>query len=424
MGQGESFAQQLAGERLGVDGEGQVNPDMPVVHRHRVPIRPRLLFSHGHPSFVNPVSHLVVCPCRGTGRPFGEYISEMIYDRGWVPLRHLIVGLIAVAMLLTRAGTARADAPGSEPVLPATAYLLMDAASGQVLYEFHGEVALPNASTTKIMTAILALELGNLDDVVTAGQKPYETGGSTIYLEVGEQQSLHDLLLALILESANDAAVAIAEHLGGTEERFVAWMNAKAVAIGATQTHFANSHGLHDPNHYTTARDLALIARYAMQNQAFRDLVVTEEATIPGYKDHPPRKLWSHNQLLGYYDGANGVKNGFTEEAGLTNVASARRGGIELIAVVLGAESRVWTSSMALLDFGFSHYEALRIVQRSEAGMDLATPAVPPDAAEPPLPVAPAPSPKLARPFAPELLLVLGGIALAATARRRRRLAA
>lgn len=253
------------------------------------------------------------------------------------------------------------------PVLPARAYLLMDGTTGQVLHEYQGYTELPIASTTKIMTAILALEQGKPTDVVTVGQKPYDTGGSTIYLDLGEQQTLSNLMLALMLESANDAAVAIAEHLAGSEERFAGWMNEKARALGATHTHFVNSHGLHDPNHYSTAYDLALIARYAMRNQAFRELVLVEEAEIPGFKANPPRKMFSRNRLLGYYEGANGVKNGYTEEALQTNVASARRGDTELIAVVLGAENRLWTSSMALLDFGFSNYRTEKVVEKGES---------------------------------------------------------
>lgn len=278
-----------------------------------------------------------------------------------------------------------------QPALPAKAYLLMDAKTGQVLIHHEGDMQLPIASTTKIMTAVLAFERGMLTDVVTVGQKPYDTGGSTIWLDIGEQQTLEDLLYALMLESANDAAVAIAEHLAGSEEAFAAWMNEKAREIGATRTHFTNSHGLHDPAHYSTAHDLALIARYAMQNERFRALVTTEERTIPGFKATPPRRLLNRNQLLGYYEGANGVKNGFTEEAGMTNVASARRGDLELIAVVLGAESRLWTSSMALLDWGFRHVppsQDVEIRKDNQASPGVAPDAVPSTA--PPVSAAPA----------------------------------
>lgn len=277
-------------------------------------------------------------------------------------------------MMLIAPAAAYAD---DVPVIAARAYLLMDMASGQVLYAHEGETKLPMASTTKIMTAILALERGKLTDIVTAGQKPYDTGGSTIYLDLGEQQPLENLLYALMLESANDAAVAIAEHLSGKEEQFAEWMNAKAREIGAVNTHFVNSHGLHHPDHYTTAHDLALIARYAMQNPEFRRLVLIEEREIPGFKDNPPRKLISRNQLLGYYQGVTGVKNGFTEEALLTNVASAKRGDTELIAVILGAENLLWTSSIKLLDYGFSHFASRRVVQKGDEVGSLTIPGAP-----------------------------------------------
>jgi D-alanyl-D-alanine carboxypeptidase (penicillin-binding protein 5/6) len=300
-------------------------------------------------------------------------------------LRRFGALLLAFCFLAVTATVGRA-AESDEPVIPADAYLVMDATTGEVLLAHEAHTQLPMASTTKIMTALVALERGNLQDVVTVGQKPYDTGGTTIWLDMGEQQTLENLLKALMLESANDAAVAIAEHLGaGHEETFVQMMNDRAREMGLQQTHFANSHGLHDPDHYTTAYDLAVMARVAMQNPAFRQLVSLEEATIPGYKQNPPRELHSHNQLLGYYEGANGVKNGFTEEAGLTNVASARRGDTELIAVVLGAQNRLWTSSMALLDWGFSHHQTRPVVQTKEAAPANA-------AAKPP---APAPAPEV-----------------------------
>lgn len=279
----------------------------------------------------------------------------------------LLLALLAVAAL-------PAVAAVDPAVLEAKAYLVMDATTGRVLISHEGDRQLPVASTTKIMTAILAIERGNLADQVIAGQKLYDTGGSTIYLEVGEQQRLENLLYALMLESANDAGVAIAEHLAGSEERFVAWMNEKARALGATRTHFVNSHGLHDPAHLSTAYDLALIARYAMRNPTFRQIVAVEEKEIPGAPGNPPRRLINRNRLLGYYEGANGVKNGFTEEAGLTNVASARRGETELIAVVLGAEGKLWTSSMALLDFGFARYETRQVARRGDAVRPFAVP--------------------------------------------------
>lgn len=281
-------------------------------------------------------------------------------------MRWFRILLLGVVLFAASDLPAQAAAPQGVPEIEASAYLLMDARMGQVLVDVNGRERLPIASTTKIMTAILALERGDLSELVTAGQKPYDTGGTTIYLEIGEQQTLENLLYALMLESANDAAVAIAEHLAGSEEAFAAWMNAKARELGARDTHFVNSHGLHHPEHLSTAYDLALMARYALRNPTFRRIARVEEKEIPGYKENPPRKLINRNRLLGYYDGANGVKNGFTEQAGLTNVASAKRGETELISVILGAESLLWTSSMKLLDYGFENFQTVVVAAEGD----------------------------------------------------------
>lgn len=305
----------------------------------------------------------------------------------WLHRLLLVLALLLIAL----------PASAAEEVarIPARAWLVMDATTRRVLLAEGADEPLPIASTTKIMTAILALERGDLDEVVTAGAKPYETGGTTIYLEMGEQQRLEDLLYALMLESANDAGVAIAEHLAGSEEGFADWMNEKARALGATGTHFANSHGLHDPTHLSTARDLALIARYAMQNPTFRAIAGTEEWEMPGAPGQPPRHLTNRNQLVGYYAGATGVKNGFTEEALLTNVASAKRGDDEVIAVVLGMESRLWSTSMALLDFGFERLAVEPVAQPAVATRPPELPAAvtaPPPDEPPPAPVESAPA--------------------------------
>ncbi|MFZ5826851.1 MAG: D-alanyl-D-alanine carboxypeptidase family protein [Bacillota bacterium] len=286
-------------------------------------------------------------------------------------LRRLLVFVALLAIAALPAGASLGPA-----ALEAKAYLVMDATTGRVLISHEGDTPLPMASTTKIMTAILAIERGRLTDLVTVGQKPYDTGGATIFLEIGEQQTLENLIYALMLESANDAGVAIAEHLAGSEERFADWMNEKARTLGATRTHFVNSHGLHEPGHVSTAFDLALIARYAMRNPTFRQIVAAEEREMPGAPGYLPRRLINRNRLLGYYEGANGVKNGFTEEAGLTNVASARRGETELIAVVLGAEGKLWTSSMALLDFGFLRYETRLVARQGDMVRPFGVPGV------------------------------------------------
>ncbi|MGI9951851.1 D-alanyl-D-alanine carboxypeptidase family protein [Moorellaceae bacterium AZ2] len=250
------------------------------------------------------------------------------------------------------------NAWAGEPQIQAESAVLMDALTGQVLWSKNPHERLPQASTTKITTAIVALERGNLTDLVRASKKAAEVGEASIYLEEGETLTLEELMYALLLRSANDAAVAIAEHIGGTEEEFVKLMNEKAREIGAQNTHYANSHGLSAPGHYSSAYDLALIARYALQNPKFREIVATKETTIPWPGKPWDRLLVNNNQLLwGYYayPGADGVKTGYTREAGQVLVASATREGRQLIAVVMHSPNRYREASL-LLDYGFEHF--------------------------------------------------------------------
>ncbi|MBE3582411.1 MAG: D-alanyl-D-alanine carboxypeptidase [Thermoanaerobacteraceae bacterium] len=250
------------------------------------------------------------------------------------------------------------EASAGEPQIEATSAVLMDALTGQVLWSKNPHERLPQASTTKITTAIVALERGKLTDLVRASKKAAEVGEASIYLEEGETLTLEELIYALLLRSANDAAVAIAEHIGGTEEEFVNLMNAKAREIGAENTHYANPHGLSAPGHYSSAYDLALIARYALQNPKFREIVATKEAVIPWPGKPWDRLLVNNNQLLwGYYEypGADGVKTGYTREAGQVLVASATREGRQLIAVVMHSPNRYREASL-LLDYGFEHF--------------------------------------------------------------------
>lgn len=245
-----------------------------------------------------------------------------------------------------------------EPEIQGRSAVLMDALTGQVLWSKNPHQRLPQASTTKITTAILALERGNLKDMVRASKKAAEVGEAAIYLEEGETLTLEEMLYALMLRSANDAAVAIAEHIAGTEENFVALMNEKAQELGARDTHYANPHGLSAPNHYSSAYDLALIARYALQIPKFREIVATKERIIPWPGKPWDRFLVNNNRLLwGYYayPGADGVKNGYTREAGQVLVASATREGRQLIAVVMDSPNMYREASL-LLDYGFDHF--------------------------------------------------------------------
>lgn len=223
----------------------------------------------------------------------------------------------------------------SEGETSAKAACVMEMQTGRVLFESNMHARLPMASTTKVMTALLALELGDPQSMVTCSQNAFGVSGTSIYLQQGESLTLSDMLLGLMLASGNDAAVAISEHIGGTTAQFVEMMNDRAREIGAVNTHFANPHGLPDDNHYTTAYDLALITREAMKNEAFRQLVSTQQASIPWEGRTYDRQLRNKNKLLSAYQGATGVKTGYTSKAGRCLAFGAAREGMEIVGAVL-----------------------------------------------------------------------------------------
>ncbi|MDQ0286988.1 D-alanyl-D-alanine carboxypeptidase (penicillin-binding protein 5/6) [Desulfofundulus luciae] len=248
----------------------------------------------------------------------------------------------------------------------------MDARNGQVLYQKNASSPMYPASTTKILTAIIALEHSRLDEVVTVPREATRVEGSAIGLQEGERLTMEDLLYALLLASANDAAVAIAEHVAGSVPAFAALMNEKARSIGARSSNFQNPSGLPDPRHYTTAYDLALIARYAMHNPVFRTIVSTRFKQIhrpdaDRSKGPPQEHLWNHNRLLSRYEGAIGVKTGYTIEAGQCLVAAAQRNDRELIAVILNSQgAAVYSDARALLDYGFSAFKPVQLAEKGE----------------------------------------------------------
>lgn len=277
--------------------------------------------------------------------------------------------LFLIFLLVIFSLPAHARAGGQpEPDIRARAAVVMDVSSGRVLYGRDIHARLPQASTTKITTAILALEKGNLQDSVRISRHAAETGGSSIWLEEGEVHTLEDLIYALMLNSANDAAVAIAEHIAGSEEAFVSMMNAKAREIGATDTHYANPHGLPDPEHYSSAYDLALLARYALKIPAFREVIQTRERVIPWEGHEWSRLLQNKNGFLfgpQSYPGAIGVKTGYTQEAGRCLVAAASRDGWELVTVVLNSPD-IYGEAAKLLDYAFATFRPVRLVSRGE----------------------------------------------------------
>ena len=257
------------------------------------------------------------------------------------------------------------------PTVEGEAIILIDADTGQVLGAKNPDVKLPMASTTKIMTALIALEKGSLDDTITLSEEAALQEGSSMYTSPGESYSLEEMLYGLMLNSGNDAAWALAEHIGGSVSSFVEAMNERARELGAVHTHFANPSGLPDPQHYSTARDLALIAKAAMEREDFRRIVSTKARNVPWPVKDTDKLLINHNRLLWRYEGADGIKTGYTNEARQCLVASATRGDQRLIAVVLKSEGNsVWTDAEQLCDWGFANF-ANRVLVR--AGDELET---------------------------------------------------
>lgn len=247
------------------------------------------------------------------------------------------------------------------PNVTARSAVVMEARTGRVLYERNMDNRQFPASTTKIMTLIVALERGNLDDVVTVGTHAAGTEGSTLWLEAGDQITLRELLYGMMMHSGNDATVAIAEHIAGSVDAFARLMTERAHAIGATETNFVNANGLPDERHYTTAHDLALIASYGYTLPEFEEIVSAKELTFPWVKDETHR-LRNENQMLWLYEGGNGVKTGYTEAAGRCLVSAAKRDGIQLVAVVLDS-NWMWNDSILLLDYGFSKIDRTTVVK-------------------------------------------------------------
>ena len=258
------------------------------------------------------------------------------------------------------------------PSLSAKSAILMEVESGTVVYEKNAHTRMPMASTTKIMTALVALELAAPDTVILVDGRAVGTEGSSIYLCEGEELTLEELLYALMLESANDAAVAIAIGVSGSEEAFVDALNTKATSLGLSDTHFANPHGLDAEAHYTTAYELAVIAREALQNPLLKTIVSTRKTTIPHQNTDGVRLLVNHNKMLRLYDGCIGVKTGYTQKSGRCLVSAAEREGVTMIAVTIDSPDD-WNDHTKLLDFGFSNY---RSVELCPADFNLCLPVV------------------------------------------------
>lgn len=251
------------------------------------------------------------------------------------------------------------------PTVSAESAALLCTADNSFIFEKNAGCRLPMASTTKIMTCIVALENGVPTDTVTVCKEAVGVEGSSLYLCEGDRLTLGDLLYALMLRSANDAAAAIAYHIAGSIPAFADMMNKKAVSLGLCDTHFTNPHGLHDDAHYTTARDFALLTSYAMKNQDFCKIVGSTDYTVIINEGSCKKPVVNHNKLLRIYKDANGVKTGFTKSSGRCLVSSAVRDGVQLIAVTLNAPSD-WNDHISMLDYGFTKYSNTTLFEEGQ----------------------------------------------------------
>jgi serine-type D-Ala-D-Ala carboxypeptidase (penicillin-binding protein 5/6) len=282
---------------------------------------------------------------------------------GAAPVAPGAAGAAPVAGVAQPVPTAE-QAPVAAPPVRARAAILVDESTGQVLFERNARSARAMASTTKVMTALLALERLDERRVVTIGSGPPQVGEESLRLRQGERLSIRQLLLGLLLKSANDAGVALAEAVDGSEAAFVRRMNRKAAALGLEATHYVTPYGLDRPGHQTSARDLVRLWEVAMGRADFRSVVATRAARLPG-GPLSLRRFVTTNQLLGTYRWTVGGKTGFTNRAGRCLVASASRGGRRLVAVALGSPN-AFPDVQALFDYGFAQFVRVRLAQRGQ----------------------------------------------------------
>ncbi len=278
------------------------------------------------------------------------------------------VTLLAVGMGLPTvhyAGAHRALKPiisQQGPNMTSRAAILMDERTAAILYEKDAFRQLDPASVTKMMTALLVIEHGHLSTMVTISRSAAQVPGSSLHIAPGQKYTVRDLLYGLLMRSGNDASVALAQAEAGSVRKFVAEMNSKAQELGAFNTQFENPNGLTKPGHFSTAYDLALIARKAMSLPPFRQMVGAKEYDILEHRDHRHRSVHNTNQLLYTFPYATGIKTGTTDAAGKCLVASASRNGQDLIAVVLNSHDR-YHDAKKLLNWGFEHWSTVEVLQ-------------------------------------------------------------
>lgn len=268
----------------------------------------------------------------------------------------IVLGLAVSALRIE--GTTSVIGTGLAPSVSAKGAILIDGSDGQVIYEKNADEKLYPASTTKIMTALTVFQIleetdTDLDSYVIIPKEAVGIEGSSVYLKAGEKLTIRELMYGMMLQSGNDAAAALAICCGGTMENFVDRMNQNSKRLGCNSTNFVNPNGLFDENHYTTARDLARISREAMKNEEFRQIVSAEK----WQSEESGRLFINKNKTVRQYEGATGIKIGYTKASGRTLAASAKRGETELIAVVLN-DSNWFNDAYAMMDYGFSRQDA------------------------------------------------------------------
>lgn len=273
------------------------------------------------------------------------------------------LGLLMALVLLV--GAVWVPPAQAAPTLNAKAAILIEQSSGKVLWGQNQTQKMYPASTTKIMTAMLALEKLQMDDKITLPGDFVNVGETGLALRAGTTQTAEELLMAMMLYSANDAAQAVAIGTAGSVDAFVELMNQRVADMGLTGTHFANPHGLHNENHYTTAYDLAMIARAALDSDEFRRIINTKSYTLKKLNGESDYTVYNRNDLLSQYDKADGVKTGYTRQAGNTFVGSATKDGMQLIAVVLNSTD-IYGDAKALLDWGFANYAPTQILEANQ----------------------------------------------------------
>ncbi|MCI8403534.1 MAG: D-alanyl-D-alanine carboxypeptidase [Clostridia bacterium] len=275
-------------------------------------------------------------------------------------MKKIICFLICVCfMTQSVAALAEGENNGTDLGLKARSAVLMEESSGDILYESNPDDRVPIASVTKVMTMLLIMEAVDsgkitLDDMVNVSENAMSYGGSTMFLEAGEQLSVNDMLKGIAVASANDGCVAMAEYLAGSESAFVDQMNAKAKELSMENTHFVNTNGLDDDDHYSSARDVAIMSRELIKHKTIFNYSSIWMDTLRGGKF----QLANTNKLIRFYEGANGLKTGSTSKALCCLSATAKRGDMQLIAVVLGAPTSAerFSSAKSLLDYGFANY--------------------------------------------------------------------